>query len=624
MRRIVWTTLCILLVSLMLGGCAQPAEDEEVARLEAELEAAQAALAEAEAGGVSEEDMAALQDELDAAQAALADAEATEEAPTVEFVRGETLYVSGSAWGPPNDWNPFITWSKANTTGTIGLLYETLYMYDPLTGEWIPWLAESGEWTDADTYELVLREGITWTDGEPMTAEDVVFTFNLGQQYAALWFSPMWNYLTSVTANGDYGVTFEFTDPLYQEWTNNLYNIPIVPEHLWADRSEEDITSGVNENPVGSGAYMYESHSEDRNVWVRNENWWATDLLGLTPAPKRIVDIRTASNNVALGMVIKGDLDLSNNYLPGIADLSDRQYVDTYFADPPYMLAANTAVLFLNTTKAPMDDPAFRRALAFAINTGDIVNVAYANLVSAADPTGLLPSLSDYVDQDVVDSLGFSYDPAEAAAILAAAGYVDVDGDGFVEAPDGSAVALEVTCPFGWSDWMEAINVIANSAQGAGINIQAATPDYGAWNDALTNGTFDMTLNNWAGMSNTPWTLYNLLFRHPIQEVMGSGNFGRYDNQQMFDLVDQLAAVPADDLAGMQAVCSQIQKLMLTEMPVIPLWYNGLWAQFSSAVWTNWPTDAADTPNTLPATWSGYWQLGGLLTLTTLQPVEAE
>ncbi len=542
------------------------------------------------------------------------------EAPTeVVFERSETLYVSGAAWGPPSTWNPFQPGNLANTTGTLGYVYETLFDFDPLTGEFIPWLAESGDWTDATTYDLTLRDGLTWSDGEPLTAADVAFTFELGQQYAAMWFSNVWVYLTGVTAIDDTHVTFTFNDPLYQEWANDLINIPIVPEHLWSGKSEEDITIGANENPIGSGAYLYESHSEDRNVWVRNDNWWGIDVFGM-PAPARIVDIRTSSNNVAMGMVIKGELDLSNNYLPGIADLSDRGYVSTYFAGAPYMLSANTAVLFLNTTKSPMDDPAFRRALAFAINTGDIVNVAYANLVMAANPTGLLPSLSDYVDQDVVDRLGFSYDPAEARSILADAGYVDVDGDGFVEAPDGSAIALEVTCPFGWTDWMEAINVIANSAQEAGINIQAATPDYGAWNTALQTGTFDMTLNNWANMSNTPWTLYNLLFRHPIQEQMQSGNFGRWDNQEMFDLVDALARVPSSDKAGMQAATSAIQELMLTEMPMIPLWYNGLWSQFSNSVWTNWPTEQASSP-TLPTTWSGYWQLGGLMTLINLQPV---
>lgn len=541
--------------------------------------------------------------------------------PVVTYPRNETLYVSGAAWGPPSDWNPFITWSKANTTGTIGLVYETLFMYDPLTDKLIPWLAESGEWVDADTYKLKLRKGITWTDGKPMTAADVVFTFELGKKYPAIWFSPMWKYLNSATATGDYEVTFEFTNPLYQEWANNLYNIAIVPKHLWEGRTEEEITSGANPNPVGSGAYLYETHSEDRNVWVRNENWWATKLLGMKPAPKWIVDMRFASNNVALGSVIKGEVDLSNNFLPGIATLSEKGYVKTYFAGPPYMLSANTAVLFLNTTKKPMDDPAFRKALAFAINTSEIVRVAFADLVKVADPTGLLPSLAKYSDKNVVARLGFSYDPAKAKKILADAGYKDVDGDGFVEAPDGSKIALEVTCPFGWTDWMEAIKIIAKSVQGVGINLQDKTPDYGAWNTALTTGTFDMTLNNWAGMSNTPWTLYNLLFRHPIQDIMGSGNFGRYNNPKMFDLVDKLAATPSDDVEGMKAVCSQIQELMLTEMPMIPLWYNGLWAQWTETFWTNWPTEASNVPSRLPCTWSGYWQMGGLLTLTELKPV---
>lgn len=541
------------------------------------------------------------------------------ETPT-EFPRNETLYVSGAAWGPASTWNPFQPGSLANTTGTIGFVYEFLFDFDPLTGEFIPWLAESGDWTDATTYEVTLRDGLTWSDGQPLTAEDVKFTAELGQKYAALWFAPLWTNtgLTAVEAVDDTNVKFTFSEPLYQEWGNYLYNLPIVPKHLWEDRTEEEITTGANEKPVGSGAYMYLSNAEDRNIWVRNENWWGTSEFG-QPAPKYIVDIRTSSNNVALGMVLKGELDLSNNFLPGVATLADKGYVKTYFAQAPYMLSANTAVLFLNTTKKPMDDAAFRRALAFAIDVPSIVNVAYAQLVKAASPTGLLPSLSKFDDQAVLAELGYTFDTEKAVQMLADAGYKDVDGDGFVEAPDGSKIELQVTCPNGWTDWMAAIDIIATSAQAAGINIKSAYPDYGAWNTELQGGTFDMTLNNWAGMSNTPWTLYNLLFRHPIQEQMQSGNFGRYDNQEIFDLVDALAKVPVTDEAGMKAACSQIQEFMLTDMPMIPLWYNGLWSQFSTSSWTSWPDENATNP-TLPTTWSGYWQMGGLMTLINLKP----
>ncbi len=539
-----------------------------------------------------------------------------------EFPRNETLYVSGAAWGPASTWNPFQPGSLANTTGTIGFVYEFLFDFDPLTGEFIPWLAESGDWADDTTYEVTLRSGLAWSDGQPLTAADVKFTAELGQKYAALWFAPLWTNtgLTAVEAADDTHVTFTFSDPLYQEWGNYLYNLPIVPKHLWENRTEEEITTGANEKPVGSGAYMYLDNAEDRNIWARNENWWGINVFG-KPAPKYIVDIRTSSNNIALGMVLKGELDLSNNFLPGVATLADQGYVKTYFAKAPYMLSANTAVLFLNTTLKPMDDAAFRRALAFAIDVPSIVNVAYAQLVKAASPTGLLPSLSKFDDKAVLAELGYKFDTAKAKQMLADAGYADVDNDGFVEAPDGSKIELEVTCPNGWTDWMAAIDIIASSAQEAGINIKAAYPDYGAWNTALQGGTFHMTLNNWAGMSNTPWTLYNLLFRHPIQEQMQSGNFGRYDNQDLFDLVDALAKVPVTDEAGMKAACSAIQEMMLTDMPMIPLWYNGLWSQYSTSTWNNWPDENAANP-TLPTTWSGYWQMGGLMTLINLAPAE--
>lgn len=316
---------------------------------------------------------------------------------TGTYPRNETLYISGAAWGAYSDSNPFITWSKANSTGTRGLLYETTFMYDPLTDEMIPWLAESGEWTDDVTYTMTIREGITWTDGETLDANDVKFTYDLGDTYAALWYNPEWEYLDEVVLVDDYTLQFNFTDPLYQQFENDLYNLNIVPEHIWSTKTEEEITAGINEDPVGSGAYLWVSAAEDRNVWEKNDDWWAIDALGIEVAPKYIVDIRFSSNNVALGSIVKGDVDLSNNFLPGIAALIDQGYVLSYYEEAPYMISANTAILFLNTETAPMDDPAFRRALAYSINTNDIVEVAYANLVQASDPTGLLPALSKYV-----------------------------------------------------------------------------------------------------------------------------------------------------------------------------------------------------------------------------------
>ncbi|MGA2111070.1 MAG: ABC transporter substrate-binding protein [Anaerolineales bacterium] len=536
--------------------------------------------------------------------------------------RNQTIFISGAAWGPASSWNPF-SGVLANTTGTVGLVYETLFGFDPLSGNMIPWLAESGTWTNPTTYDVTLRTGLTWSDGQPLTADDVVYTFDLGKTNSALWIAPLWTQqgLTGVAAIDPTHVEFTFTNPIYQEWNWNLYNVPIVPQHLWQNRTADDIANGTNVNPVGSGAYLYLATGQDRNVWVRNDKWWGLSVFG-TPAPKYIVDIRTSSNNVALGMVLQGNLDLSNNFLPGVGSLVDNGYVGTYFPKAPYMLAANTAYLVMNLSMKPLDDPAFRKALAYAIDVPSIIRIAYAGLVNASTPGGLLPALSQYDDTAVQASLGYHFDTAKAKQMLAAAGY-KTGSDGFVTNKDGSPIKLQVTCPNGWTDWMAAINVIASSAQAAGINVTAATPDQGAWQTAMYSGTFQLSLNNNTPLTNTPWTTYNYLFWHPIVAQMTQGNFERYNNQAVFDAVDALGRVQTTDTAGMKAAVSKIQTIMLTDMPVIPLWYNGAWAQWpigSTAVWTGFPTSTSAHPS-YPLTWSDYWQTGGLETLINLKLV---
>lgn len=542
----------------------------------------------------------------------------------VTYPRNETLYTSGTQWGPPSSWNPFNTGGYA--MGTIGLVYETLFIYDPLTNEYKPWLAESGTWNSDTQYEVKLREGLKWSDGEPLTAADVKYTFEIGKE-APVNISTVWRYLDSITQVDDTTLQFNFKTPLYQQWGNTLYQTAIVPQHIWSKMSKDDIVAGANEKPVGSGPYLFDSYDQSRMVWAKNDNWWGKDAVSCDPAPKRIVDIVNGSNNVALGLVLQGGLDLSNNFLPGVATLVKGGYgVQTYYPEAPYMLSANTAWLLMNLTKKPMDDAAFRQAVAYAIDADQIVSVDYGNIVQKANPTGLLPIWDQYVDQAVVDELGFKYDPDKAKEILATAGYKDVNNDGFVEAPDGSPIALKVNNPNGWTDWMEANKIIVNGLKAVGINAESNFPDYGGYLDQRNQGTFDMMIANDAQMSNTPWTYYNWMFQHPVADVatLQNGNYGRYDNPEAFKLVDQLDQVKVDDIAGMKEVMSQLQKIQLTDMPLIPMWYNGAWAQYSNAVWTNWPSSAETSNHYLPVTWRGYWNMTGIQMLCDLKPAPAQ
>jgi len=536
---------------------------------------------------------------------------------TGSYPRNETLYVGGTQWGPPSNWNPLRNWDYA--TGTEGLVYEPLFLYDALKDEYKPWLAASeGAWTSKDVYELKLRQGVTWSDGKPFTAADVKFTFELGK-FKSVPFSTLWNWLKSVDAVDDQTVKFTFTQANYQEWGWYLFDITMVPKHLWEGRTEQQVATGANEKPVGTGPYLYQTHSQDRMVWVKNDKWWAKDKLNLDVKPKYIVDIVNSDNNAALGLVLQGGLDLSNNFLPGIATLVKGGYnLQTYYQNAPYMLSANTAWLFMNTKKKPMDDPAFRKALANAVDVNKIVSGVYGQIVRPADPTGLLPNWDKYIDKGVTGQLGFKYDPAQARKLLADAGYKDTNGDKFVEAPGGGKIELSLIVPNGWTDWMESIRVIGESAKAVGIKVNTEFPEYNALTDKRNNGNFDLVIANDRQISNTPWSYYDYIFRLPVQKVQSTTNYGRYENQKAWELVQQLDRTQVGDVAGMKKITSQLQRIQLSEMPVIPLWYNGLWSQANLSVWNGWPTDKGS--HYLPATWRNYFEMGSILMLTELQP----
>ena len=89
----------------------------------------------------------------------------------------------------------------------------------------------------------------------------------------------------------DTTVRFTFKEARYQEWDYTLYGQPVVPEHVWGSRTDEDVLNGVNDKPVGTGAYKLRSKTQDRVVWERRDDWWGTKALSMTPAPRYIVDV---------------------------------------------------------------------------------------------------------------------------------------------------------------------------------------------------------------------------------------------------------------------------------------------------------------------------------------------
>lgn len=532
--------------------------------------------------------------------------------------RAQTLYMSGNQWSPNNDLNPAKNWDYI--TGLVGFAYETPFRYDPLKDTFKPWLATSGKWTSKTTYSMTIRKNVKWTDGQTLKPSDVKYSFDLAKisthPQLALWTDTG---LKSTKVSGQ-NVIFTFAGtPGYQQFDFYRFNVAIVPQHIFKNYSQTDITTGNLEKGkiVGTGPYIYQSGVGAQSqtvVWRKNVNWWARKALGLNPAPRYIVDIHNASNAAALSNFKAGNIDLFNNYAPKAAITKD---VKTYFGKAPYHLGANTTWLFPNTTRKPMNDRTFRRALAYSINMGQIIDKAYQGLVQKASPTGLLPIWSKWVDQRAVEQWGFSYNPNRAKAILAGNGYKDRNGDGYVENKDGSTIDLKIICPNGWSDWMTAIQIIANSAKAVGIKVTPAFPEYATLVDDRGHARYDLLLGNDRQYSNTPWTYYQYIYQLPVKDNQTTTNYERYVSQKAWDMTKVLDKIPSTNTSAYKAQMSRLQRVFMQDLPAIPLWYNGMWAMFNTKYWSNWPSDGAGQYT--PASWRNYWQMTSIDMLTHLK-----
>ena len=257
-------------------------------------------------------------------------------ASAASYPRNETLYTGGTQWGNIAGFNTMV--GGAHATGTIGLVNETLFRYDPLKDTYIPWLAEKGDWTSDNVYTLTIRKGVKWSDGSPFSAADVKWNLDLGQ-YDTIPFHNLYTGIKSVEASGDtVTITFSGT-PKYQEFQNQIWNIPMSQPAQWKGHDNaKDLATWSPDNPIGTGPYELDKAGYDpttRVVWKKRDHWWAADAgLAPSPAPKYIIDLVNSSNNVALGLVLTGQEDLNNNYLPGV------QQADRRRLRPPDLLSA--------------------------------------------------------------------------------------------------------------------------------------------------------------------------------------------------------------------------------------------------------------------------------------------
>jgi peptide/nickel transport system substrate-binding protein len=537
-------------------------------------------------------------------------ASAAKVANAVSFPRNETLYTSGTEYGPPTNFNPLNTGNYY--TGTMGLLYEPLYLYNPITNSYMPWLATSGTWSGS-TYTIAVRNGVKWSDGTPLTGADVAYSISLAKTNPAVPYSNLGQFIQSVTSSGN-TVTVNFTSPPpYTAWQRYLWNQPVLPKEVWSTLSAADQVTSANLSPVSTGPMSLIASTtgsgSTQACYQLNPNWWGLSQLHLSFSFKYLCDQVNASNNVELSNLVSNQIDWSNNFLPGISSLISGLHgtggygLRTFYKDSPYMLSANTAWLEMNTTKAPMNNADFRHAVAEAINPQSVVSGVYTGIVKAANPTGLLPNLDSYVNSSVVKQYGFSYNPAQAKADLRAAGY------------KGQAITLEV--PDGWTDWMAAIQIISKQLNAVGIKVNPIFPSSNDRTDDEADGNYDMMIDNNAGPDSTPYSYFDRVYQLPIAKSQSAQlNVERFTDKTAWSLVEKAATTPTGDTAALDTIYAQIESRFLQQLPEIPLWYNGAWFQGNTTYWKDYPSAKNSTDEYTPVMWAGW--LGSMTTVYAL------
>ncbi|MGP8208843.1 MAG: ABC transporter substrate-binding protein [Acidimicrobiales bacterium] len=529
--------------------------------------------------------------------------------------RDKTLYTSGTATAPPTDFNPLDP--DRAYTGTQGLLYEPLFLFDPVHDKFIPWLATSGSWVSATTYRLQLRGGVDWVASRTgavegaLTAGDVAYSINLAATDGADPFHIDAASVQKATAEGG-AVTVDFKKPVgYGPWQEFLWHAPVLPAALWSQLAPGSEFGTANLSPVSTGPMLLGTTSPSGACYRDNSHWWGKSQLRLSFRFEYLCAVVSGSSGAELSGLLEGRTDWSNELLRGIPHLATGRTggydIKTYYPGTPYMLPASTAWLEMDTARSPMANVDFRRAVAYALDPKTIAASVYTGAVTVANPTGLLPGLGAYVDKAAVGKYGFFYSVAKAKKWLAESGY------------RGQQVTLEVASE--WTDQVNAATAISLELAKAGIHASVVDKPIGERDADVADGDYDMVIDSGPAPSSTPWTYFDSVYRLPLQSRQQAGfNDERYSDPAAWALVQQAAATPPYAAKAAAKIYAQLEADFLQALPEIPLWYSGAWFQANTSYWQGYPSSTSPHDEYTPLMWPGW--LGSMTTVYALAQLE--
>jgi len=453
----------------------------------------------------------------------------------------------------------------------------------------IPELATSYSWSpDGKTLTITTRSGVKWSDGQPFSAADVAFTFNLLKKYPAL-NTPATPIPVSATGSGN-TATLTFAQPELAE----LYFIlqtQIVPEHIWSSVSNP--VTYADPNPVGTGPYVLDKFSPQGFTMKLNPDYYAKSTIHV---PEIDFPAYTSNANLLLP-VSSGTIDWGGIAIPGVQAnyLSKSTNNVTWTSGAPYFTDNNVVGLWFNVTKAPLNDPAVRQAISYGINRTQLsVDGESSNEPAVSSTAGMiLPSQQSYLPSSLANNLPASGDATKVSQILTADGYTKTGG--FWE-KNGQKITFSIEDPVSYSDYYLDSQLIVKQLNALGFDA-SVKGDGGpngptTWTNDLNNGTFSAAIH-WGAQGLTPYFTYDNWMDSTLTAPVGktaSADYGRFNDPQAQSALSAYAQ--ASTPAQLSAAITQLANIETTQVPVAPLLLGASWAEYSTRDYTGWPSSS--------------------------------